>query len=355
MENKCPIQGIYVSALSGYLSDDALSANVEGVFLEYSWYKLQDKDGNLITTDFEERAMKIVNAGKKIILGVKGGNNSSAYVFYKGVEKLKFVEYRGNSITRPLVSFYVPNVMNINYIKYWLEFLDKFNTYLQSKPQIYTAITGVKIGGLNRDTVETRLNCQRNLGESTDAYAIWKSVHYNEEYIYNIWRDIVNKYIQMFPDKVLIGAVLSGQAFPCIDLDSQEYIFTKQSNFSKLLLGFLALQGKLYEQDTASQFCSLTEVNGYPTIIREANTTFKGTQQNMSRFGKNVKPIETYRAMLDYGIACGFPWNEVSEANVVTANTLDQMRTNDKGIGFHVYRETVEEYNIKLKQRNEQF
>jgi uncharacterized protein (TIGR03437 family) len=85
----------------------------------------------------------------------------------------------------------------------------------------YSAITMVRITGINRTTEELRLPAQTaaSTGQScvTNAIATWQQAGYRPSLLLQAWNSILAAFLKGFPDKIFAVSIIPNNAFPAID------------------------------------------------------------------------------------------------------------------------------------------
>src|SRR6185436_16052123 len=217
-----PFKGIYVSSEWVKPVDDYVlkSPSVDGVFLRLRWDDLHKSADKFDWTFLDSELKRISDAGKKITIGVAAGSHTPEWVYASGVPALNFEEFRKQGEGKKF-SVKVPVPYNQKFLDIWTGFIKSFADHLKSKPEIYNAITLVKLTGINETTIEIRLPSQKDVsnekGKSTDAPSIWRNAGYRPKKILDAWDRITDAYKINFPDKFVSIAIIPKKAFPSLD------------------------------------------------------------------------------------------------------------------------------------------
>jgi hypothetical protein len=184
------------------------------------WDHLESIDNKFDWSFLDSELKRILEAGKKITIGVAAGSHTPEWVYSAGVPSLSFDEFRKQGKGKKF-SVKVPVPYNQKFLEIWTGFIKSFADHLKSKPEAYQNITMVKLTGINESTIEIRLPAQKDIsnerGSSSDAPSIWKNAGYRPKKIIEAWDKITDAFLQNFPDKFVSIAIIPKKAFPALD------------------------------------------------------------------------------------------------------------------------------------------
>ncbi len=305
------IRGTYVIVLDYvFSSTDGLNAQaalklpgVDGMTLVCLWSSLEPNRGQYDWRTFDKWIGFADSLGKKITLVIKAGSGTPPWIFQPspaggGATPLNFRISPHEGKTGVCDTETIAAPWDTAYLAQWDTLLQSVSSHLQSTGT-YTAITALRLTGINRTSDELRLPAET--AESTglpcvsDAISTWQSVGYLPSRVLQAWDAITNSFLKNFPDKVFSVAIIPNPpqlAFPPIADDGSAITGTVPDQNKNLL----ALAAQKFPGHLVVQFNFLLNNTPANIAVIEAAQTL-GT---LIAFQTN-----NYLSLSDSGAACG--------------------------------------------------
>lgn len=177
---------------SGELSTDNITDDIHAVHIAKYWSALNPSNGVYDWTELDHDIAVCTAANKKIMIGVAAGQRSPLWLVAEGVPYLTFKEFNHVSIFGKFTETNHPVPFNATYKTLWKAFVTALITHLKVDNDVWTAIEGFCLNGVNKSGNELRLPNQAlitdpNTGnQSTDAPAVWKLAGYTTPLIVSV-------------------------------------------------------------------------------------------------------------------------------------------------------------------------
>jgi hypothetical protein len=209
---------------------------VDGGIITVQWSVIEPQPGTYDFSSVDSWVQAIAAQHKKIGLGVMAGTFTPAWLYSSpyNVPKNEFNFNRnpqGGSVCALLV---LPSPWNETFIKEYNQMIDALARHLHEfqasgvpRGAAYDALRIVKLGGINNTSEELRLVA--NKGDNgpchqSDARKIWADAGFTPSRIEKAWRDLIEHFGRVFPDKILSVDIIQVGAFPPIDDSGHIYV-----------------------------------------------------------------------------------------------------------------------------------
>jgi len=223
---------IYTNGLAAQMAADlpALSASfsipgVDGVAVVLGWGDVEPAMGKYDWTVLDQWIGQVVALGKKIDLVVPAGSNTPLWLFQPppagpGATELIFTVSPHDGETGHCDSDMIAAPWDPAFLAQWDAMLANLSAHLKSAGT-YSAITLVRLTGINRTSEELRLPAETaqstGLACVSDAITIWQQAGYRPSLLLQGWNAVIGSFEKSFPDKSFAVSIIASDAFPPID------------------------------------------------------------------------------------------------------------------------------------------
>ncbi len=302
-------------SIDAAIEDDIYTLDyVDGVVLRYNWAILQPGKSTFNFAPVLSEISKAKFYGKKVSLGIVFGAGIPHWIYDEGVTKLDFKEipYQGES--DKVISFSMCAPWDKTYLKYFKDFITQLNSSLQADTSIYNNIVQVKVGGVNRYSLELALPSEVNLTNgkdtSTNATEIWQSAGYRPYFVLDAFSQIVRHYRSVFKTKALnIPFIPDPYSLPLIGSAGQAIGKNKQTLMAQLIDKSVVIAGnKLMVQWNA------LNKNFVPVALDSAmqNGAYGGLQISFKYYGNPPgDKSDSLMYLFDYAFAKNINYMEL--------------------------------------------
>jgi uncharacterized protein (TIGR03437 family) len=323
------LRGIYIytndvsqvtTATASQLAASFQLPGVDGVAVVIGWNAIEPSMGQYQWTVLDQWIGQVAALGKKIDLVVPAGSSIPAWLFQPaptgpGAVALNFTVSPHAGSTGVCDSETIPTPWDTAFLAQWDAMLSALSAHLKTAGT-YSAITLVRLTGINRTTEELRLPAETaastGLACVSNSIATWQQAGYRPSLLLQGWNTVLNSFLKSFPDKPFSVSIIPNDAFPGIAEDGS------------------AIQGQIGDEDepllqSASQLMKGRLVVQFDFLIPgvTASTVVTGAAQNygtMAAFQTNEylgpqgagcsEPVtstipcaaDTYLALLETGI-----------------------------------------------------
>ena len=230
------LRGIYVyssdvSKIStGYANAVTASLGVrgtDGIVLVIGWSAIEPSMGQYQWSTLDQWMTKAISMHKKVDLTVVGGVDTPSWLFQPapdgaGASPLGFTVSPHGGQTGQCDSETVAAPWDTAFLNQWDALLAALAKHLK-RVGSYTAVTLLRLTGINRTTDELRLPAETpqstGLACVSDAVTIWQQAGYRPSLLLQGWDSITNSFQKSFPDKSFSVAIIPQNAFPRIAED----------------------------------------------------------------------------------------------------------------------------------------
>lgn len=230
------LRGIYVyssdvSQIStGYANKVTASlgvTGVDGIVLVIGWSAIEPAMGQYQWTTLDQWTHRAAAAGKKIDLTITAGSDTPAWLFQPapsgaGASPLTFTISPHGGATGVCDTETIAAPWDPAFLHRWDLLLAAVAAHLKVDGT-YTAVTLLRLTGVNRTTDEFRLPAETaqstGLACVSDALSIWQQAGFRPSRLLQAWDQITNSFVKSFPDKSFSVAIIPQNAFPAIGED----------------------------------------------------------------------------------------------------------------------------------------
>jgi len=260
------IRGIYVfsndvSQISTQTGKNVTAAlglpGTDGLALVIGWDAIEPTMGNYDFGLLDQWIHAAIAGNKKIELVITAGSATPSWMFQPapvgaGVTPLNFTISPHSGQTGLCQSETMAAPWDATYLNRWDLMLAAVAAHLKSNGT-YSAITLLRITGINRTTDELRLPLETpqstGLPCVTNALTTWQQAGYKPSLLLQAWDAITSSFKKSFPDKPLSVAIIVTDAFPGIAEDgSLIHGMPPDQNPALLTLASQKFPGKLIVQ-----------------------------------------------------------------------------------------------------------
>ena len=207
------------------LSNAFAIPGVDGVALVIGWDAIEPAMGQYQWATLDQWIAQIAALGRKIDLVVPAGDSIPQWLFQPtpagaGAKALNFTISPHSGATGVCDSTTIAAPWDPAFLKRWDTMLGALAAHLKSAGS-YSAITLVRLTGINRTTEELRLPAETpqstGLACVSNAITIWQQAGYRPSLLLQAWNAIVESFQKSFPDKAFSVSIIPANPFPAID------------------------------------------------------------------------------------------------------------------------------------------
>ncbi len=200
---------------------------VDGVAVVIGWDAIEPSMGQYNFTLLDQWLGQVIALGKKIDLVVPSGSSMPLWLFQApptgaGATQLSFTVSPHAGETGVCDTDNIAAPWDPAYLSQWDAMLAALSAHLKSAGT-YTAITLVRLTGINRTTEELRLPAETptstGLACVSNAIATWQQAGYRPSLLLKGWNGILASFLKSFPDKSFAVSIIPNNAFPGIAED----------------------------------------------------------------------------------------------------------------------------------------
>jgi hypothetical protein len=200
---------------------------VDGIVLVISWSSLEPAMGQYQWTTLDLWTHRALTLGKKLDLTITAGTDTPPWLFQPapsgaGASALNFTISPHGGATGVCDSETIAAPWDTAFLNRWDLLLAAVAAHLKVDGT-YTAVTLLRLTGVNRTTDEFRLPAETpqstGLACVSDAVTIWQQAGFRPSRLLQAWDQITNSFIKSFPDKSFSVAIIPQNAFPAIGED----------------------------------------------------------------------------------------------------------------------------------------
>ncbi len=200
---------------------------VDGIVLVIAWSAIEPSMGQYQWTTLDLWTHRAVTLGKKIDLTITAGSDTPSWLFQPapsgaGATPLSFTISPHGGATGVCDSETLAPPWDAAFLNRWDLLLAALAAHLRSDGT-YSAVTLLRITGVNRTTDELRLPAETSqstgLACVSDAISTWQQAGFRPSLLLQAWDQITNSFLKSFPDKSFSVAIIPQNAFPPIGED----------------------------------------------------------------------------------------------------------------------------------------
>jgi len=228
------LRGIYIytndvsqiTAATGRLLQQSFSIpGVDGVAVAIGWNAIEPSMGQYDWTLLDQWIGQVSALGKKIDLVVPAGVATPAWLFQAapagaGASPLNFTITPHGGQTDQCQPETIAAPWDPAFLSQWDAMLVALAAHLKTAGT-YSAVTLVRLTGINRTTEELRLPAETaqstGLACVTNAIVTWQQAGYRPSLLLQGWNAILGSFLKSFPDKTFAVSIIPNGAFPAID------------------------------------------------------------------------------------------------------------------------------------------
>jgi probable HAF family extracellular repeat protein len=224
---------IYTNGLAAHMGADlsaALSASfsipgIDGVAVVVGWATVEPAMSEYDWSVLDQWIGQVVALGKKIDLVVPAGSSTPPWLFQPppvgaGATELSFTVSPHDGETGYCDTDNIAAPWDPAFLAQWDAMLAALSAHLQ-RAGTYSAITLVRLTGINRTSEELRLPAETaqstGLACVTDAIATWQQAGYRPALLLQGWNAVISSFEKSFPGKSFAVSIIATDAFPPID------------------------------------------------------------------------------------------------------------------------------------------
>ena len=200
---------------------------VDGVAVVIGWNAIEPSMGQYQWALLDQWIGLSISLGKKVELVITAGSNTPSWIFQSapggaGARALNFTISPHGGATGVCDSITIAAPWDPAFLSQWDSMLAALAAHLKSAGT-YSAITLLRITGINRTTDELRLPAETaqstGLACVSDAVSTWQQAGYKPSLLLHAWDGITASFQRSFPDKSLSVAIIPQNPFPRIAED----------------------------------------------------------------------------------------------------------------------------------------
>ncbi len=230
------LRGIYIytndvsqitQATANQLTQSFSVPGVDGVAIVIGWNAIEPSMGQYQWTLLDQWIAQVAALGKKIDLVVPAGSSIPAWLFQPapaggGATELSFTVSPHGGQTGVCDTDNIAAPWDPAFLSQWDSMLGALSAHLKSAGT-YSAVTLVRLTGINRTTEELRLPAETaqstGLACVSDAITTWQQAGYRPSLLLQGWNAILSSFNRSFPDKPFAVSIIPNDAFPGIAQD----------------------------------------------------------------------------------------------------------------------------------------
>jgi hypothetical protein len=198
---------------------------VDGVAVAIGWNAIEPSMGQYDWTLLDQWIAQVSALGKKIDLVVPAGVSTPAWLFQAapagaGASPLNFTITPHGGQTDQCQPETIAAPWDPAFLSQWDAMLVALAAHLKTAGT-YSAVTLVRLTGINRTTEELRLPAETaqstGLACVTNAIVTWQQAGYRPSLLLQGWNAILGSFLKSFPDKTFAVSIIPNGAFPAID------------------------------------------------------------------------------------------------------------------------------------------
>jgi uncharacterized protein (TIGR03437 family) len=230
------LRGVYIytndvsqitTATSNLLTQSFSLPGVDGVAIQIGWQAIEPALGQYDWTLLDQWLTRVSALGKKIDLVIPAGSATPAWLFQSppagaGATELNFTVSPHAGETGVCDADNIAAPWDPVFLAQWDAMLAALSAHLNSAGT-YSAITLVRLTGINRTTEEFRLPAETAASTSlacvSNATATWQQAGYKPSLLLQGWNSILASFEKYFPGKTFAVSIIPENAFPAIAED----------------------------------------------------------------------------------------------------------------------------------------
>ncbi len=230
------LRGIYIytndvsqvsNATASQLTASFSLPGVDGVAVVIGWNAIEPSMGQYQWTVLDQWIARVAALGKNIDLVIPAGASTPAWLFQPapagaGAVDLHFTvsPHAGETGVCDTVDIAAP--WDPAFLAQWDTMLAALSAHLKAAGT-YSAITLVRLTGINRTTEELRLPAETaastGLACVSNSIATWQQAGYRPSLLLKGWNAVLGSFMKSFPDKPFAVSIIPNDAFPGIAED----------------------------------------------------------------------------------------------------------------------------------------
>jgi uncharacterized protein (TIGR03437 family) len=296
------LRGIYIytndlsqvtNATASLLTQSFSIPGVDGVAIVIGWNAIEPSMGQYQWTVLDQWIGQVSALGKKIDLVVPAGSSTPAWLFQPapsgaGATQLNFMVSPHAGETGVCDTANIAAPWDKAFLSQWDSMLAALSAHLKAAGT-YSAITLLRLTGINRTTEELRLPAETaastGLACVSNSITTWQQAGYKPSLLLQGWNAVLSSFMKSFPDKSFAVSIIPNNAFPGIAEDGSAITGTIGDENDPLIMsaaqqfpGRLVVQFDFLMPGDAAAQQVVDDANNFGTLMAFQTNEYLGGQ-----------------------------------------------------------------------------